>query len=201
MNVWSVPRPDHPEILLAQYREAPSRHPLNTASGRIELYCERIASYGLPDVPPHPAWSARGEWTGDAAAGTYALLTPQPQEYLHSQLAQTGLARPAEVVMNADDASAAGLQDGDQVQVSSPRGGLQGRRAIDAGLSQRRGLHGNRPVVSGRRRHGRRREPKRADLGHANLNPVTGVGGAILPGDNRETLKRFGLNLNREGFP
>ncbi|NIR79058.1 MAG: molybdopterin-dependent oxidoreductase, partial [Gemmatimonadetes bacterium] len=39
-------------VLLDGFRTDPSLHALPTPSGRIELWSERIASFGLPDCPP-----------------------------------------------------------------------------------------------------------------------------------------------------
>ena len=93
MNLWRVPLPDQPEILLSDYRTDPAAAPLNTPSGRIELSSDRIASYELSDMPGHPAWCPHPYWIGNRPAGQFALLSRQPVHFLHSQLAQTRLCK------------------------------------------------------------------------------------------------------------
>lgn len=122
MNVWHVPTPDQPEVLLGGYRADPLAQPLDTPSGRIELSSDRIARYGLADMPPHPTWTPHPFWVGDKPAGQFALLSRQPAQFLHSQLAQTSLSTSPDVMMNPQDAQTLGLADGDVVTVSSEQG-------------------------------------------------------------------------------
>src|SRR4029079_3559555 len=42
--------------MLAAFRADPEAYPLKTPSGRIEIYSERIASFGYEDCPPHATW-------------------------------------------------------------------------------------------------------------------------------------------------
>ncbi|MEO1578207.1 MAG: molybdopterin-dependent oxidoreductase [Pseudomonadota bacterium] len=127
MNVWTVPAPPTSEILLDAYRRDPGAAPLPTPSGRIELTSSRIKGYALPDMPAHPAWQHPDLWIGDAAPGTFALLSRQPRHFLHSQLAQTSLAREPEIMLHEDDAAALGLTDGAQVRVASDHGACLAR--------------------------------------------------------------------------
>ncbi|MEO1224420.1 MAG: molybdopterin-dependent oxidoreductase [Pseudomonadota bacterium] len=119
-NVWSVPKPDQPEILLEAFRDDPDGAPLATPSGRIELTSSRIAGYDLTDLPPHPAWL--DPWEGEANQGDFALLSRQPRRFLHSQLAGTSLAGEPELQMHRDDARDRGLTDGMTVRVRSATG-------------------------------------------------------------------------------
>ncbi|MEM7443111.1 MAG: molybdopterin-dependent oxidoreductase, partial [Pseudomonadota bacterium] len=80
-NVWSVPKPDRPEILLEAFRRDPDGAPLATPSGRIELTSSRIAGYNLVDLPPHPAWL--DPWEDEANPGGFPLLSRQPRRFLH----------------------------------------------------------------------------------------------------------------------
>ncbi|MEO0385938.1 MAG: molybdopterin-dependent oxidoreductase [Pseudomonadota bacterium] len=126
-NVWSVPRPAKPEVLLDKFRDDPEGAPLATPSGRIELTSQRIESYGLEDVRAHPSWRQPGLWIGDAPSGSFALLSRQPRHFLHSQLAQTDLAGDPEIVVHAEDAAALGLIEGALVRVFSDRGACLAR--------------------------------------------------------------------------
>ncbi len=53
----------------------PDAHPLKTPSGKIELYSERIASFGYDDCPPHPAWLAPDEWLGAPARSAFRCIS------------------------------------------------------------------------------------------------------------------------------
>lgn len=126
---------------LARFREDPAANPLATPSGRIEIFSERIASFGYGDCPGHPIWLNKREWLGAARAETYPLhlLSPQPANRLHSQL-DFGSASLAEKVagreallINPLDAVARGIAAGDIVRVFNDRGAfLAGAILTDA---------------------------------------------------------------------
>jgi len=124
MNVWCVPAPDEPEVLLSAYRADPITNALKTPSGKIEISSQLIASYGYQDVPSHPTWQAPAEWLGNAASDELALLSRQPAKFLHSQLAQTRLrgTEPPEVMIHPDEAIERGLSESCRVHVVSARG-------------------------------------------------------------------------------
>lgn len=138
MNVWTADPPAEPEVLLSQFRASPEAAPLPTPSGRIALSSEKIRAAALPDFPPHPAWSQPDEWLGAAPRGALALLTRQPRRFLHSQLAQTALARAPEILVHREDAAERGLADGADVVVRSPRGACRARLRTTAAC--RRGV-------------------------------------------------------------
>jgi len=135
INVWRTPAPAEPEVLLADFRNDPKRFALATPSGRIEIASARIAAMKLADMTGHPAWFLPTEWAGNAAPGQLAMLSRQPRRYLHSQLAQTSLARdnPPTVTIAAAPAAAMGLRDGMAVRIDSPRGGCRARLRISEG--------------------------------------------------------------------
>lgn len=122
MGVWRVPLPDTPEVLLGAYRADPDAHPLKTPSGRIEISSPTLAALDNADVPAHPLWRPPVEWLGSAQPQQLSLASRQPAKYLHSQLAQTGLRQPAEILLHAEDARQAGIDEGDAVHVRSARG-------------------------------------------------------------------------------
>ena len=66
--------------MLAAFRADPAGHPLKTPSGRIEIYSERIASFGYDDCPGHATWLEPIEWLGRKTAERYPLhmLSDQP---------------------------------------------------------------------------------------------------------------------------
>jgi biotin/methionine sulfoxide reductase len=117
-------------VMLASFRRDPIAFPLKTASGKIELYCAKIAGFNLPDCPGHPAWLAPTEWGGAKLARDYPLhlLSDQPVNKLHSQLDHSAWSRASKregrepVLMHGGDACARGIRDGDPVRVFNQRG-------------------------------------------------------------------------------
>ena len=130
-----------PQVMLAEFREDPAAHPLRTPSGRIEIFSERIAGFGLPDCPGHPVWIEPREWLGAALARRYPLhmLSDQPATRLHSQLdpsphsAAGKVAGRQPVSIHPADAAARGIVDGAVVRVFNDRGAcLAGARVTEA---------------------------------------------------------------------
>ncbi|MFO1197828.1 MAG: molybdopterin guanine dinucleotide-containing S/N-oxide reductase [Burkholderiaceae bacterium] len=135
-----LPLPDAPVVMFAQFRADPVANALSTPSGRIELYSERIASFGLADCPGHPAWLEPAEWLGSPLARRHPLhlISDQPYTKLHSQLDHSGYSRANKVAgrepvtLHPDDAAARGIRDGDVVRVFNDRGAcLAGARVSD----------------------------------------------------------------------
>jgi biotin/methionine sulfoxide reductase len=128
--------PDQPWTQFAEFRADPEANPLNTPSGKVEIYSETIAGFGYAETPGHAVWQTPREWLGGALAARFPLhlLSFQPKTRLHGQL-DTGRVAAANLVggrepihMNPADAAARGLQDGQVVRVFNDRG------AIAAGL-------------------------------------------------------------------
>lgn len=127
--------------MFADFRADPMAHPLKTPSGRIELYSERIASFGYADCPPHAAWIPPREWLGAEAARRFPLhlITIQPPARLHGQMdpgpvsRRTKVAGRERVSMNPTDAAARGLAGGDVVRIFNERGECLAGLQIDAG--------------------------------------------------------------------
>ena len=118
-----------PKILFEDFRLDPEANPLNTPSGKIELYSKTIEGFGYDDVPPHASWMEPQEWLGSPDAGyPLHLLCNQPRTKLHSQLDHGIISRQAKikghegVSLHPDDASARGISDGDRVRVFNGRG-------------------------------------------------------------------------------
>lgn len=119
-----------PLVLLQRFRSDPAAHPLKTPSGKIEIYSERIASFGYDDCPPHAAWLEPVEWLGGKTAERYPLhmVSDQPVDKLHSQLDHGPLSRATKVkgrqpiTLHPGDAAARGIADTDLVRVFNDRG-------------------------------------------------------------------------------
>ncbi|MGE5148806.1 MAG: molybdopterin guanine dinucleotide-containing S/N-oxide reductase [Rhodospirillaceae bacterium] len=117
-------------VMLARFRADPANNPLKTPSGKIEIFSEKIASFGYDDCPGHAVWLEPIEWLGSKKAEHYPLhmLSDQPTDKLHSQLDHSPHAKATKVkgrqpiTMHPEDATARGLADGDLVRVFNDRG-------------------------------------------------------------------------------
>jgi biotin/methionine sulfoxide reductase len=126
---FQMPEPDRPVARFEKFRLDPIVHPLETPSGRIELYCEAVAQAD-PQQPGHAHWKDPEEWLGGIVAQNYPihLLTPQPEKRLHSQMEQSSISRSGKrddrelLLMNPDDAKSRGIVDGDIVRLFNSRG-------------------------------------------------------------------------------
>ena len=112
--------------MLRAFRNDPDGAPLQTPSGRIEVYSSKIAGFNEPDCPGYPAWLAPSEPpTNDAPLH---LIANQPTTRLHSQLdfgAHSAAAkhRGREIVrIHPADATARGISDGGIVRIYNKRG-------------------------------------------------------------------------------
>ena len=127
---FELPLPSEPQPFLSAFRTDPDTHPLDTPSGKIEIWSERIASYHYDDCPPHPTWMEPVEWLGSEKAVHYPLhlTSNQPVGRLHSQLDQGSVSRSLKVAerepvwIHPADAQARGLSEGDIVRVFNDRG-------------------------------------------------------------------------------
>ncbi|MFG2960933.1 molybdopterin-dependent oxidoreductase [Streptomyces sp. NPDC048291] len=126
----AIPLDPAPRSWLDWYRADPEGRPLDTPSGRIELYSETVAGFGYDDCPGHPVWREPEEWPGSPHAHTYpfVLVANQPSGKLHSQLdmGATSMATKQRgresVTMHPADAAVVGVNAGDAVRVRSRRG-------------------------------------------------------------------------------
>ncbi len=137
-----LPVNDQPVIGFGSFRSDPVAHPLATASGRIELFSEKIAGFGLSDCPGHASWIEPREWHGSALARRFPLhlLSDQPSTKLHSQLDHSALSRANKIGgrepihIHPDDARGRGIQDGSLVRVFNDRGSCLAAARLDRGL-------------------------------------------------------------------
>jgi biotin/methionine sulfoxide reductase len=126
------------DVTFEAFRADPTGRPLQTPSGRIELYSETIASFKYPDCVGHAAWYPKAEWLQRDAGFGLHLVSNQPSARLHSQLDHGEASRATKVAgrepirINRRDAEARGIVDGDIVKVWNERGAtLAGARVSD----------------------------------------------------------------------
>ncbi len=131
-----VPAPASGYTQFAEFRADPDANPLDTPSGKVEIFSSTIAAFGYEEVPGHAVWQAPREWLGSPLAERFPLhlLSFQPATRLHGQLDVGRVAAASKIkgrepiLMHPEDAAARGLSDGQVVRVFNDRG------AIAAGL-------------------------------------------------------------------
>jgi biotin/methionine sulfoxide reductase len=127
-----LPQDPYLDTVFAAFRADPVNHPLATSSGRIELFSETLAGFGLPDVAGHAEWREPSQWWGSPLAEEFDLhlLCNQPSHRLHSQLDMGAASQSTKVAgreplrLHPVDAAARGLADGDVALVRSAQGSL-----------------------------------------------------------------------------
>ncbi len=125
-----IPAPPATDVPFSAFVRDPAAHRLNTPSGRIEIFSERIAGFGYDDCPGHPVWKEPREYLGAPRAQRFPLhlVSVQPATRLHGQMDQGTLSLESKIAgreplsMHPADAGARGLAAGDIVRVFNDRG-------------------------------------------------------------------------------
>ena len=134
---------DRPRLLSA-LRDDPEKHPIDTPSGRIEIYSSTIESYGYDDCPPHPTWIEPDEWHGSAIARRFPLYlsSNQPATRLHSQYDHGAVSRESKVQgrekvrIHPDDAMERKILEGAIVRIFNDRGSCLAAARLDDGVQR-----------------------------------------------------------------
>jgi anaerobic dimethyl sulfoxide reductase subunit A len=128
-GVYSTPVKE-PEIAFSEFREDPHRYPLNTPSGKIELFSERLLEMNDPDhIPAVPKYIQEWESPFGPEVNKYPLqaLGHHYMGRVHSTHANnswTNEAFPHVCFINPIDAKNRALRNGDRVKVYNDRGAL-----------------------------------------------------------------------------
>ncbi|MGO4680213.1 molybdopterin guanine dinucleotide-containing S/N-oxide reductase [Microbacterium sp. 2MCAF23] len=124
-----IPVIDERQVLFSEFRTDPEAVPLRTPSGRIEIFSERVDSFGYDDCPGHPVWLEPREWLGSHdPSHPLHLISNQPKTRLHSQLDVGATSKASKIHdreparMSPQDAAARGLRDGDVIRIFNDRG-------------------------------------------------------------------------------
>ena len=141
-GVFRLPDPGRPVVMLEAFRADPDANPLHTPSGRIEIFSERIESFGYEDCRGHPRWYEPLEWLGGAGAARHPLhlVSNQPVNRLHGQLDNGRHSRAGKidgrepVAMHPADAAARGIAAGDAVRLFNDRGACLATAVLDEGV-------------------------------------------------------------------
>ena len=118
--------PPEDAVAFARQIREPERHKFTTPSGKIEIYSMALAAnpdpYGLGRIPPIPTWIAPLE---PDARHPLLLCSPKSRARTHSIHGnQPDLSRvdPDDVWINAEDARARKIRNGDKVRIFNARG-------------------------------------------------------------------------------
>ncbi len=123
------------------FREDPEGSPLATASGKVEIFCQAIADMEIPDCPGMPTWFEPAEYLHNASEPDMVhVVSPHPYNRIHSQFAQADLRDELNIEdrefvrINAEDAAARGIADGDLVELYNDRGTVIVGARVDDGI-------------------------------------------------------------------
>jgi biotin/methionine sulfoxide reductase len=137
-----VPPPPATSVPFSAFVGDPAAHPLNTPSGRIEIFSTTIDGFGYDDCPGHPVWKEPREYLGAPRAKHFPLhlVSVQPATRLHGQMDQGRLSLESKIAgreplsMHPEDAAARGLAAGDVVRVFNDRGACLAGVALNEGV-------------------------------------------------------------------
>lgn len=130
-HLFDVRPEDRDYIQLGKFREDPKANALGTESGLIQLYSPKIAGYKYDDCKGHPSYFQPTEGTATRTKQfPLDLMSCKSRYRMHSQLDSTVSNRFADIQgrepcwINAADAKARGIANGDIVLVESRRGAI-----------------------------------------------------------------------------
>jgi anaerobic dimethyl sulfoxide reductase subunit A len=127
LGVYSRPV-EKPKIAFEKFRENPEKYPLDTTSGKIEIFCEEMFNRKLPDeVPPIPKYIQEWESPFGKESEKFPLqvIGTHFMPRVHSTFANVDWnneAFPQRVFINPVDAELRGLKNGQKVKVFNQRG-------------------------------------------------------------------------------
>ena len=128
-DIVELPDPTPNQVFLEEFRQDPLANPRATPSGKIEVFSERIASFGLPECKGHATWVEPHDWgRDDANDHPLALVSGQPGTRLHSQFDNGAVSKGQKisgrepVLISKADAVRRGIETGDVVELFNARG-------------------------------------------------------------------------------
>lgn len=116
-----------PRVVFQEQIEDPEHNPFPTASGKIEIYSQKLADMNTPEIPPIPKYIEPWEGRNDPLTAKYPLqlITTHFKRRTHTQFDSLPWLRellPHAILMNPIDAKSRGINDGDEVRVFNDRG-------------------------------------------------------------------------------
>ncbi len=134
MNRGVYTRPVHePKIAFRDFRVDPEKHPLNTPSGKIEIFSKALFDMGKPEtIPAVPKYIQEWESPFGQEARRYPLQAIGHHYMSRVHSTHDGIdwleeAFPQRLFINPLDASARGIENGEEVMVFNDRGKIRMR--------------------------------------------------------------------------
>ncbi|MBP0638994.1 molybdopterin-dependent oxidoreductase [Cupriavidus sp. AcVe19-6a] len=127
--------------VFSEFIQDPLGQPLQTPSGRIEIFSQTICDFGIKGQPGHPVWIEPDEWLGSPQVLEFPLhlLSNQPTSKLHSQYDHAPHSRKLKIAdrepirIHPIDAASRNIETGMIVRVFNARGScLAGAVVSDA---------------------------------------------------------------------
>lgn len=137
---FNVPDSEEHRRLLAAFIAEPEVHPLNTESGRITLYNERIAEVDMADCPGRPTWMEPAESLLNAKPGALHLISGQPDARLHAQNDRGSEALASKIdgrevaELHPDTAAQHSVTEGDILRINNERGSCLAGVKLQVGM-------------------------------------------------------------------
>jgi len=116
-----------PYVAFKKQIEDPASNPFTTASGKIEIYSQRLAEMNVPGLPPIPKYIETWESRNDPVTKQYPLqlINTHFKRRALSQFDNIPWLRELQsqaALMSSQDARARNISDGDMVKVFNDRG-------------------------------------------------------------------------------
>lgn len=129
-GVFECPNSSETRIQFSDFIADPDANPLNTPSGKIEIYSDTFAKMDMQDCPPIPKWIEPIEWLGDEknAPNALHLISGQPATRLHSQLDNGSESKSTKIkgrepaYLHTEFAQKMGIKSGDIILIHNKRG-------------------------------------------------------------------------------
>lgn len=127
VGIYKISNPN-PIVAYADFREDPVAHPLPTQTGKLEVYSSFFAEQNDPkELPAVPMYIPEWEGVSDPLRQKYPLLMSSTHYVARSHSTFENVdylreAHPQSIWINALDAKARGIKNGDMVKVFNERG-------------------------------------------------------------------------------
>jgi anaerobic dimethyl sulfoxide reductase subunit A len=118
-----------PSVAFADFRADPEHFPLDTPSGKIEIFSRQLCNMRHPEIPAVPKYIQEWESPFGPESGSYPLQaighhTLHRVHSTHDNVDWLEEAFPQRCFINPIDAQKRGLRDGDSVRVFNDRGAI-----------------------------------------------------------------------------